>query len=133
MGVLDGRHPVAHCFVDGVLERLAARLGGTNLGAEQLHPKDVELLALDVDGAHVDDTLHAEQGGGRRAGDTVLTGAGLGDDAGLAHALGEQGLAEHIVDLVAAGVVEVLSLEEDAAAEFFAETMTFRQRRRTAA
>ena len=62
----------------------------------------------------------------------MLTGAGLGDDAGLAHALGEQGLAEHIVDLVAAGVVEILSLEEDAAAEFFAETMTFRQRRRTA-
>ena len=132
VGVLDRRHPVAHCLVDGVLERLAARLGGPNLGAEQLHPKDVELLALDVDGAHVDDTLHAEQGSGRRAGDTVLTGAGLGDDAGLAHALGEQGLAEHIVDLVAAGVVEVLSLEEDAAAEFFAETMAFRQRRRTA-
>ena len=28
VGVLDGRDPVAHCLVDGVLERLAARLGG---------------------------------------------------------------------------------------------------------
>ena len=39
VGVLDGRDPVAHCLVDGVLERLAARLGGLDLGTEQLHPK----------------------------------------------------------------------------------------------
>lgn len=43
----------------------------------------------------------------------MLAGAGLGDDAGLAHALGEQRLAQHVVDLVRAGVVEVLALEED--------------------
>jgi hypothetical protein len=41
----------------------------------------------------------------------VLAGAGLGDDARLAHALGEQRLAERVVDLVRAGVVEVLALE----------------------
>ena len=43
----------------------------------------------------------------------MLARTGLGDDAGLAHPLGEQGLAEHVVDLVRAGVVEVLALEED--------------------
>src|SRR5699024_4484413 len=37
-----------------------------------------------------------------------------GDHPGLAHAFGEQGLAEHVVDLVGAGVVEVLTFEEDA-------------------
>ena len=43
----------------------------------------------------------------------MLAGAGLGDDARLAHALGEQDLAEAIVDLVRAGVVELLALEID--------------------
>jgi hypothetical protein len=56
-------------------------------------------------------------GGGGHA---VLTGAGLGDDALLAHALGEQGLAEGVVDLVRAGVQQVLALEVDfGAAELF--------------
>jgi len=35
----------------------------------------------------------------------------LGDDALLAHALGEQGLTNGIVDLVRAGVVQVFSLQ----------------------
>ena len=43
----------------------------------------------------------------------MLAGAGLGDDAGLAHALGQQCLAQNVVDLVRAGVVEVFALEED--------------------
>jgi hypothetical protein len=46
----------------------------------------------------------------------VLARAGLGDDAGLAHPPGEQGLAQHVVDLVRAGVGQVLALEEDAPA-----------------
>ena len=46
----------------------------------------------------------------------MLARAGLGDDARLAHALGEQRLAEHVVDLVGAGVAEVLALEVDARA-----------------
>ncbi len=43
----------------------------------------------------------------------MLAGAGLGDDPRLAHAPGEQDLAEAIVDLVAAGVVELVALEID--------------------
>ena len=50
--------------------------------------------------------------GGRR-GDAVLAGAGLGDDPRLADPLGQQRLAQHVVDLVRAGVVEVLALEQD--------------------
>ncbi len=114
---LDGGHPVPHGLVDGVLERAAAGLDGKHLGAEQPHAEDVEGLAFDVDGAHVDGALHAQQRrrGGR--GHAVLAGAGLGDKAPLAHALGQQRLAEHVVDLVAAGVVEVLALEQQADAE----------------
>src|SRR6185312_12155823 len=47
----------------------------------------------------------------RGGGDAVLARAGLGDDAGLAHALGQQNLAQAIVDLVRAGVIEVFALE----------------------
>src|SRR5690606_40632712 len=57
--------------------------------------------------------FQTEQRGGGRRRDAVLTGTGLGDHPGLAEALREQRLAEHVVDLVAAGVVEVLALEED--------------------
>jgi hypothetical protein len=53
----------------------------------------------------------AHGGGGGHA---VLPGAGFGDDAPLAHALGEQALPEGVVDLVRAGVVEILALEDDA-------------------
>ena len=86
---------------------------GTTLGAEQLHAEDVLRLALDVLGAHVDDALHAEARGDGRRGDAVLAGAGLGDHARLAHAPREQRLADAVVDLVRAGVVQVLALQVD--------------------
>jgi hypothetical protein len=54
------------------------------------------------------------RGGG---GDAVLPGAGLGHEPRLAHALGQQRLAEHIVDLVRTGVVEVFALEQQSNAE----------------
>ena len=43
----------------------------------------------------------------------MLAGSGLGDDPGLAHAAGQQDLADTVVDLVRAGVVQVLALEID--------------------
>jgi hypothetical protein len=43
----------------------------------------------------------------------VHAGAGLGDDALLAHVAREQRLADRVVDLVRAGVVQVLALEVD--------------------
>ena len=113
VGGVDVGDPVAEGLVDGVLERPAAGLDGDHLGAEHPHPGDVERLALGVDLAHVDGAVEAEQGAGGGGGHTVLAGTGLGDDPGLAHPPGEQGLAQHVVDLVRAGVVEVLALEQD--------------------
>ena len=88
-------------------------LDGAHLGAEHLHAQHVRLLPLDVDRAHVDDAGQTELGAQRRGGDAMHAGAGLGDDAGLAHALGQHDLAEHVVHLVRAGVVELLALEID--------------------
>ena len=71
-----------------------------------------KLLGLTAGGdlALVDAALEAEHGAHGGGGHAVLAGAGLGDHAGLAHALDEQGLAERVVDLVRAGVVQILTL-----------------------
>ena len=84
-----------------------------HFGAQQLHAEHVGRLPLDVGGAHIDDAVEAEQRAHGGRGDAVLTGAGFGDDAGLAHAPRQQDLAHAIVDLVRAGVVELVALEID--------------------
>ena len=84
--------------------------------AEQPHADDVQRLARHVVGAHVDLALQAQQRAGRRRGHAVLARAGLGHDARLAHPRRQQRLAERVVDLVRAGVRQVLALEEDARA-----------------
>jgi hypothetical protein len=44
---------------------------------------------------------------------TVLPGTGFGNDARLAHAFRQKRLADGIVDLVRAGVIQILSLQID--------------------
>ena len=111
--ILDVGHPVAQRLVHRVLERLRSGLDGHHLGAEHIHAKDVRLLPLDVDRAHIDDAFQPEARAQRRGRHPVHAGAGLGDDALLAHAPRHQDLAEHVVDLVRAGVIELLALEID--------------------
>ena len=113
--------PVPQGVVDRVLECPRPALHGDDLRAAELHLVDVDALALDVGDAHEDLRLHAQQGadhGGRQA---VLARAGLGDELGLAHVLGEQALAERVVDLVGAAVEQVLALEIDLEAHVLAE------------
>ena len=100
----DVRDPVADRGADRLLEGACAGLDRLDGRAQQVHALDVGLLAAHVLGAHVDDALEAQQRAGRRGRDAVLTGAGLGDDARLAHPLCEQRLAQRVVDLVGAGV-----------------------------
>ena len=131
-GVVDPRDPVAHRLVDRVLEGAASGVDADDLGAEEPHPEDVELLPDHVVGAHVDAALEAEERTDRRARDAVLSRAGLRDDPPLAHALREERLAEGVVDLVGTGVGEVLALEEDpCAAHRLGEPLRFPERSRT--
>jgi hypothetical protein len=120
VGVVDGGDPVAHGFVDGFLEGGLASGDGDDLGAHEAHAGNVEGLAFHVDCAHIDGAVHAEAGADGGGGDAVLAGTGFGDDAGFAEALGEEDLADGVVDLMRSGVEEVLALEVDfGATEFF--------------
>src|SRR4029077_15502086 len=62
------------------------------------------------------DARQVEQGAGRRGGHTVLARSGFGDDPGLAKPAGQERLTEGVVDLVRAGVGEVLTLQVEAQA-----------------
>src|SRR4051812_32359670 len=129
----DVRDPVAQGLVHRVLEGLGAGLDRDDLGAEHLHAEDVRLLPLDIDCAHVDDAVEREAGAERRGRDAVLARTGLGDDPPLAHASGDEDLAEHVVHLVGAGVVQLVALEVDLrAAEMLGQALGEVERARSA-
>ncbi len=99
--------------VDRLLQGGLARLHRDHLRAQQAHAHHVRALLGDVDRAHVDLALQADERRGGRERDPVLAGTGLGDQGALAHPLRQQRLADRVVDLVGTGVVEVLALEQD--------------------
>ena len=107
------RYPVTDGFVDGILERAAARVHWSHLGTEKPHPKDVESLALNIRCAHIDDALQPQQRADRCRRDAMLTGPCFGHDAPFAHPTGQQRLSQCIVDLVGPRVGQVLALEVD--------------------
>ena len=78
------------------------------------HPLDVRRLPPHVLAAHVDDALEPEARADGRGRDAVLAGAGLGDDPLLAEPPRDHRLAERVVQLVRAGVQQVLALQVDA-------------------
>ena len=119
-GVVHIGYPVAHGLIQCVLERFAAGFDRYHGSAQQLHAVDVGALALHVFAAHVDHALQAVAGAYGRRGHAVLAGTGLGNDARLAHALGQHGLADGVVDFVRAGVVQVFALEVNLRATDFA-------------
>ena len=130
VGGADVGDPVAHGLADGVFEGLRAGGDAAHFSAEQAHAQHIQLLARHVHFAHVDDALKAEQGADGGGGHAVLAGAGFGDDALFAHALGEQALAEGVVDFVCAGVEQVFALEIDfCAAECFGQPLGEVERR----
>jgi hypothetical protein len=53
------------------------------LGAQHLYPENVEGLAANVLGAHIDDAFHAELCADSRGGHTMLSGTSFSDDPGL--------------------------------------------------
>ena len=112
-GVLHRRDPVAQRFVHRVFERRGAARHRPDFGAEHLHPKHVRRLPGDILRPHIDDAIEVEERADRGGGDAMLAGARLRDDALFAHPPGEQRLADDVVDLMRAGVIQLVALEVD--------------------
>ena len=112
-GVVDVRHPHPHRLVERILQRFRARLHLDHLRTQQVHPVDVLPLARSIDRAHVHRAFQPVARCHRGRGHPVLACTRLGDDALLAHAPGQERLANGVVDLVGPGVVEIFTLEVD--------------------
>ena len=95
-----------NCFLEG----LEAFFDLDNICAQNLHSGNVGSLLFDINSAHINIALQTEISGGGGKGNTVLTGAGFGDYALFAHIFGKEGFAHAVVELMSAGVVEVLAL-----------------------
>ena len=113
VGVFDAGGPLPHRLGYGVLQRSRACLNRNHLRSQKAHPVHIEGLADGILFPHKDHALHPHEGGGGGGGHSVLPRPRLGDQAGLAHPLGQKGLSQHIVDLVGPGVVQILPLQID--------------------
>src|SRR5258708_29767708 len=92
----------------------------------------VRRLAPDIFFPHIDVARQAKESGRGRRSDTVLSCASFRDDALFAEALGQENLAESIIDLMGAGMAEVFAFQINSApAERFAQTLGVHQRRGT--
>ena len=130
---LDIGHPIPKGFVHRVLQRAGARRDRHDLRAEQAHAEHVRLLPLDIRLAHEHDAFEAEARADRRRRHAVLARAGLCNDPLLAHPPREQHLAEAVIDLVGAGMVQLVALEIDfRPAEMLGQALGEIERRRAA-
>ncbi len=111
--VCDAARPFPHRLGNGVLQRRGTVRHRYDLRSEKTHFIYVKRLALRVLFPHEHNTFHSEQGRRRGSRHAVLSGAGLGDKTGLSHFFCEQCLSEHIVDLVCARMVKILSFQVD--------------------
>jgi hypothetical protein len=109
VGVLDSGNPVSHRFVDRFFQGGLSGGDGNDFGSHESHAGHVEGLSLHIDGTHVNGAAHAKTRTDGCGGDAVLTGSGFGNDALFAKALGEEDLADGVIDFVGPGVEEVLS------------------------
>lgn len=92
-------------------------------GTEHAHAFHVGVLALYIRGSHEDLTLHVHQGTNGCGSHTMLAGTGLCNDTCLAHLLSHEDLTYRIVDLMGAGVVQVLALQVKLTVVFLAHPL----------
>lgn len=118
-GVVGVGHVVAQGLVHGVLQGAAAALNLEHFGPQHLHAKDIQALAGGVHSPHEDGAAQPQARRRRGGGNTVLPRPGLGHHMPLAHAFGQERLAQGVVQLVGAGVQQIFALEEDPTAAQF--------------
>ena len=112
-GVFHIGAPIPHGLADRVLQGAGAGGHWYHFGPQKFHPVHVQGLADGVLLAHVHFTFQAHESRHSSGGHPVLAGAGFGDDPFLAHFLGQEALAQGVVDLVSPGVVQVFPFQID--------------------
>ena len=110
MSAPDVRYPVAHGLVYSLLEGFAAGFDASHFGSAQPHSEYVQGLPPHILGTHVNYAIKAEMGAHGGCGYAMLAGPGFGNNSLFAHPFGKKSLTESVVDLVGAGVKQVLSL-----------------------
>ena len=105
--------PLDQCLVNSILQTSLAGGDGNDLCSHQLHALDIGVLAGYIVCAHVNLALKSQQCCGHRGGRAVLACTRLSDEAGFSHALSQQCLADHVITLVRATVVQVFALEHN--------------------
>ena len=80
--------PVAKRIVDGIFQCPRPAFNANHFCPAEFHLMNVDALPLDIDYAHKDFRFHPEQGPNHRRSQSVLAGAGLGNELGLAHIFG---------------------------------------------
>jgi hypothetical protein len=96
------------CFLEGRL----TLPDGNHRCPENLHAADVGTGFLKIDFSDVHLAFKAEMGGGRGKRDPVLACTRFRDQPSLAHVPCEQSETDAVIELVGAGVVQVLALDE---------------------
>ena len=129
VGVIHRGHPGPQRLIHGILEGATSCSHRHDGCTQQLHSEHVELLALGVHLAHVDDALHPEQGSSGGGSHPVLAGTGLGDQLPLPHAASQQALSDDVVELVRTRVGQVFALEEQPDAELLGQPTALGDRR----
>ena len=128
---LNRGHPITHGLVDRVAQSARSARDGPHLRPQRLHVEYVQPLPPDVFFAHVHDAVQSEPCTSGCRCHSVLARTRLGDDSFLAHAQCEQGLSDRVIDLVSAGVIQVLALQIDpGSTAFFRHTFSEVQRAR---
>ena len=122
-GVARMAAPVADGFVRRILQRLVATLNGEHFGSEHLHSLHIDVLAFNVQSAHINAARHSHQGADSCGCNAVLSGSCLGDDAFLSHASGQKNLTDGIVYLVSTRMVQVFALQVEPTAIFLAHAL----------
>ena len=111
VGIINVGSPVADCLAGGILQGAGAGSDRHHLCPQQLHLENIQLLALNIYSPHENLALHAEQRRHRSSCHAMLACTCLCNYPVLAHALRQKGLPQGIVDLVGAGMEQILTLE----------------------
>ena len=113
VGVADPGGPLAHGFRNRVLQRGSPGPYRDDFGSEQTHAVDIEGLPPGILLSHENHALHSHQRCRRGRCHPVLACARFRDQTGLSHFFCKKRLSQHVVDLVRAGMVQILPFEID--------------------